>query len=124
MATYPIAIVMSPAKGVAGLFLSPRAKMTRGELVIDVTRQMVEIKGTSALTQSIDRQFSFDAIEAIESKGPLLLTFFLKDGKQVALKDVEDLAEILRCFDGKVTDKTHQLVRRRIDKFEKRLGKT
>lgn len=123
MATFPIAIVVSPAKGLLGLVFSFRARTARGEFAIDNVRQEVRIKGTSAVTQHIDRQFSFEEIQEIESRGPLLLTIRLKNGDEIALKDVEDLAEILRIFDGKVTDKTHTLVRKRIDKFEKRLRK-
>lgn len=124
MKSFPITIMVSPTWHSFGGSLND-SDNAYGTLTIDPENQTVHVQGTTVFgSQLVEHEFSFSDIREIESRGTLLLTMRVSGSQEIILKDVRNLAEILRLFDGKVVDKTLEFVRQRIDDFEKRLGKT
>jgi hypothetical protein len=120
---YQVALIVSPAKGCLARLFSLKGRHAKGVLEIEPDNQRVVVYGTDPLVSGIRRELSFDEIDHVESKGPMLVDIYPKAGKPIMLKNVDEVAAILDTLGAHVQDTTHELVRRRVDKFEARVNK-
>jgi hypothetical protein len=121
MPQYPVSLVISPAKGCLAPLLSVKGRLTKGILEIEPETRTVKIYGTSPVASMVQHNLIFEDIQEIKGLGPLIMSIRLKDQREIQLKNVEKLLEILNLLSQYVPDKTPELVRKRIEKFDKRL---
>jgi hypothetical protein len=124
MPQYQVALVISPAKGCLGLLFSPTGRLTKGILEIEPDIRTVKIYGTDLAVSMVEYNLTFGDIQEIKGLGPMIMKIILKDRREIQLKNIDTLVEILDLLSQYVPDTTHELVRRRIEKFEKRLWKS
>lgn len=117
---YHVALIVSPAQGCLARVFGLKGRHAKGVLEIEPDIQRVIVYGTDPLVSGVRRELSFDEIDHIESKGPLLVDIYPKAGKPIMLKNVDEVAAILDTLGAHVQDTTHALVRKRIDRFEAR----
>jgi hypothetical protein len=119
--TYPVSISLG-GDGCLAILFAPKGKMTKATLTIDPDARTLAIDGQSPSVKNIQRHYSFDQLQEVEAKGPLFLSIRTKDGQTTLLKDVDHVIEILNLLEGHVPDVTKDLVRKRVERFEKRVG--
>lgn len=118
---YKVSFVVSPAKGGLGRLFSMKGRYTEGILEIRPESQDIHMYGTDVLVSGIDRQIPFEEIKAFEGKGPQIFSISLVNGDEIQFKNVDNLDSLLDEFGKYAQDATHELVRKRIDKYEDRL---
>jgi len=118
---YKVSFVISPAKGGAGRLLSVKGRHTEGSLEIRPQSNAIQLSGADALVRGIDRTIAFSDIHEIEGKGPEILVIKLVDGEEIQFKNVDQLGALLDELGTYCRDVTHDLVRKRIVKYEERI---
>jgi hypothetical protein len=122
MPQFQVALVVSPAKGCLGLLFSPSGRLTKGILDIEPETRTIKIRGADLAVSMIEYSFTFEDIHEITGLGPMILKISLKDKREIQLKNIDTLVEVLDLLSQYVPDATPELVRRRIEKFEKRVA--
>ena len=120
---YQVSLVISPAKGCLARLFSVKGRLTKGVLEIYPETRSVRIYGTDPMVTPMEHNLSFDDIQEIESPGPEWLIIRLRTQREIQLKNIETLVEILTQLSQYVPDVTHELVRRRIERYEERLAR-
>ncbi|NIR64026.1 MAG: hypothetical protein GWN61_07955 [candidate division Zixibacteria bacterium] len=118
---YNVSLVISPAKGGLGRLFSAKGRMTKGILSIQPESQEIQVRGVDRMVSGVDKVVSFQDIKEIEAKGLDIFMIKLKDGNEIQFKNVEGLSSLLDELGKYCRDATHELVRKRIDKYEDRL---
>jgi hypothetical protein len=119
--TYPVSISLG-GDGCLAMLFAPKSRMAKATLTIDPDARTLAIDGQSPAVMNIKRHYSFDQLQEVEAKGPLLLSIRAKDGRTTLLKNVDHVIEILNLLQGHVPDVTKDLARKRVERFEKRVG--
>ena len=118
---YKVSFVISPARGFLGRLFSPKGRLTEGILSIRPESQNIHIRGVDPMVSGIDREISFQDISEIEAKGLENLDIKLNSSDVIQLKNIDELISLLDELGKYCRDATHELVRKRIVKYEDRV---
>lgn len=92
---FDVSLVISKARGALGLLFNSKNRMTRAVLKIAPKLGLLQIKGVDVLVQNDQYNLYFDDVRTIESPEPGFLTLKLHNGRNIQLKDVELLNDII-----------------------------
>ncbi len=128
---FSVSMIISKAKGAFGFLFSGKNQLTKSVLKIAPEVGLLQVKGVDTLVQNEQHNLYYDDITRIECPAPNLMTFVLKNGKQIQLKDVVDSEQILNLFESKLEIKTssqfdsemHQITQTP-DQFKASLGQS
>lgn len=118
---YKVSFVISPARGGMGRILSVKGRLTEGTLEILPEENGIQLIGIDALVSGIDRKIAFSDIQEIEGKAPEIFAIKLNDGEEIQFKNVDELNALIIALGNYCRDVTHDLVRKRIVKYEERV---
>jgi len=118
---YKVSLVVSPAKGGLGRLFSLRGRLTEGILSIRPESKDIRIRGVDPVVSGVDREISFQEISEIEAIGLENLDIKLNSGDKIQLKGIDELVSLLDELGKYCRDATHELVRKRIVKYEDRV---